>query len=134
MKHKDSILKLHAEGKSYRQIQDILGCSKGTIAYHLGDGQKDKTRERTKRSRTVAKRILWDIKEESGCVDCKEKYPHYMLDFDHLPGYNKIDSPTQIIHQYSMEKAIEEIKKCEIVCRNCHAIRTWSRYLQNNPE
>jgi len=134
MQHKDNIIRLHAEGKSYRQIQDILGCSKGTIAYHIGSGQKDKTKERTKRSRTVAKRILWKMKEESGCVDCKEKYPHYMLDFDHLPGYNKIDSPTQIIHKYSMEKAIEEIKKCEVVCRNCHAIRTWSRYLQNNPQ
>jgi len=130
MDHKNNILKLYAEGKSYRQIQEILGCSKGTIAYHVGPGQKDKTKERTNRSRTIAKRKLWELKENSGCVDCKEMYPHYMLDFDHLPEYNKIGSPTQIIHKYSWNKAIEEIEKCEVVCRNCHAIRTWNRYLQ----
>ena len=130
MKHKDKIIQLHKEGKSYREIQGILGCSKGTIAYHLGPGQKDKTKERTNRNRTIGKRKLWDLKEELGCYDCKEKYPHYMLDFDHLPEYEKIDSPTQIFHKYSMAKAMEEIEKCEVVCRNCHAIRTWTRYLK----
>lgn len=131
MIHKENILKLHAEGKSYRQIQEILNCSKGTIAYHLGKGQKEKTRSRTTRSRTLAKRKIWDIKEESGCVDCKEKYPHYMLDFDHLPDFEKIDSPTQMIHKYSWEKAVEEMSKCDIVCANCHKIRTWNRYLDS---
>ena len=130
MKHKDKIIQLHKEGKSYREIQGILGCSKGTIAYHLGPGQKDKTKERTNRNRTIGKRKLWDLKEELGCYDCKEKYPHYMLDFDHLPEYEKIDSPTQIFHKYSMARAMEEIEKCEVVCRNCHAIRTWTRYLE----
>jgi len=38
--HKENILKLRAEGKTYTEIQKILGCSKGTISYHLGDGQK----------------------------------------------------------------------------------------------
>lgn len=131
MIHKDNILTLHAQGKSYRQIQEILGCSKGTIAYHLGKGQREKTRARTTRSRTLAKRKIWDIKEKSGCVDCKENYPHYMLDFDHLPEFEKIDSPTQMIHKYSWEKAVEEMSKCDIVCANCHKIRTWNRYLDN---
>lgn len=40
---KNQILKLRAEGKSYRQIQKILGCSKSTIAYHC-DGGKEKAR------------------------------------------------------------------------------------------
>jgi NADPH-dependent glutamate synthase beta subunit-like oxidoreductase len=79
----------------------------------------------------LAKRKIWDIKEESGCVDCKEKYPHYMLDFDHLPEFEKIDSPTQMIHKYSWEKAVEEMSKCDIVCANCHKIRTWNRYLDS---
>ena len=40
---KDKILKLRAEGRSYREIQKILGCSKSTIAYHC-DGGKEKAR------------------------------------------------------------------------------------------
>jgi 5-methylcytosine-specific restriction endonuclease McrA len=42
-KLKDSILKLHQEGKNYNQIAAELNCSKGVISYHLGQGQKQKT-------------------------------------------------------------------------------------------
>ena len=129
MQHKENILRLRAEGKSYRQIQQILGCSKGTIAYHLGSGQKDKTKERTNRSRTRHSRYLWELKEASGCVDCGEKYPHYMLEFDHLPEHEKLGSPIDIARNYNMQKALDEVAKCEIVCANCHKIRTWQRYI-----
>jgi len=44
---KEQILKLRAEGKSYKQIQETLGCSKATISYHCGEGQKEKLRKRT---------------------------------------------------------------------------------------
>lgn len=46
MIHKDEILRLRAEGKTYNQIKEITGASKGTIAYHLGAGQKEKARAR----------------------------------------------------------------------------------------
>lgn len=129
MEHKENILRLRSEGKSYRQIQAILGCSKGTIAYHLGPGQKDKTKDRTNRIRTKQSRYLWELKESSGCVDCREKYPHYMLEFDHLPGHQKLGSPTDMARNYNMQKALEEVTKCDIVCANCHKIRTWQRYV-----
>jgi len=45
---KEQILKLREEGKSYRQIQKILNCSKATISYHCGAGQKEKVRTRTR--------------------------------------------------------------------------------------
>ena len=125
--HKEQILELSALGWTYSQIQAELGCSKGTIAYHLGKGQKEKTKARTNRNRTIKKRELWDYKESIGCVDCGEKYPHYMLEFDHLPVYDKIDSPTQIVHKYGIKKALEEVSKCDVVCANCHKIRSYLR-------
>ena len=45
----DNILALKAKGYTYNQIRDELGCSKGTIAYHLGDGQKKKSSDRQKK-------------------------------------------------------------------------------------
>lgn len=48
---KNDILKLRDEGLSYNQIRDRLGCSKGTIAYHCGAGQKKKTLSNTRRRR-----------------------------------------------------------------------------------
>lgn len=49
---KEKILKLRAEGKSYREIQKILGCSKSTISYYCGEDQQKKTKERTKKYRS----------------------------------------------------------------------------------
>jgi len=42
-RRKEDIIKLRKEGKSYTEIQSILGCSKSTIAYHC-DGGKEKER------------------------------------------------------------------------------------------
>ena len=127
MKHKEKIIELRSQGKTYLEIQNILGCSKSTIAYHVGSGQKQKTKDRTNRNRTLQKRKLWKYKEKLGCQDCGEKYPHWMLDFDHKPEYTKLDSPTQIIHKYSAARAFEELNKCDVVCPNCHRIRTYKR-------
>lgn len=53
---KDEILKLKSEGKSYKEIQKLLGCSKGTISYHCGVGQKEKTKtRRDKRRENIVK-------------------------------------------------------------------------------
>lgn len=48
---KEEILRLRGEGKTYNEIIAITGASKGTVSYHCGDGQRQKTRERTRKSR-----------------------------------------------------------------------------------
>jgi CRISPR/Cas system Type II protein with McrA/HNH and RuvC-like nuclease domain len=48
---KESILKLRSEGKTYNEIKKILGCSKSTISFHCGEGQKLKNKERLKNNR-----------------------------------------------------------------------------------
>jgi len=39
---------LRKQGLSYKDIQNTLKCSIGTISYHLGKGQKEKTKQRRK--------------------------------------------------------------------------------------
>ena len=48
---KEDILRLRDEGKTYNEIKEILGCSKGTISYHCGKDQKEKTKKRTSKRR-----------------------------------------------------------------------------------
>ncbi len=48
---KDQILELRAKGYTYNQIVAELGCSKGTVAYHCGAGQKEKSRIRVSSNR-----------------------------------------------------------------------------------
>lgn len=55
---KEQILKLRAEGKTYNEIKKELNCSKGTIAYHCGKNQKQKSNLRTKKNRKSPKTHL----------------------------------------------------------------------------
>lgn len=48
----EDILRLRSEGMTYDQIKAELNCSKSTISYYLGEGQKSKTQERTRKSRS----------------------------------------------------------------------------------
>lgn len=75
------------------------------------------------------KRRLQEIKEKSGCLDCGEKN-HIVLDFDHLT--NKKYNISRMIHDgFSWAAIKKEIAKCEVVCANCHRIRTHNRFVKN---
>ena len=66
--------------------------------------------------------------KQKPCADCGRRYPHYVLDFDHRNKETKLTSINQMInfHSYSKEKILAEIEKCDLVCSNCHRIRTYS--------
>ena len=130
MTYKDEIVRLHKEGKSYNQIKDILGCSKGTISYHIGEGQKEKTIERTRSKRKKILEYIQKYKQNTPCTDCKEDYPYYMKDFDHL-GNKSFTISAFSTHTESLDRIKAEIEKCEVVCANCHRIRTYSRKLKS---
>jgi hypothetical protein len=66
------------------------------------------------------------LKETIPCMDCKEYYPYYVMDFDHVRG-KKHANVMELIPTLSKKKIDEEIAKCEIVCSNCHRIRTHMR-------
>lgn len=66
-------------------------------------------------------------KLEQGCADCGYNDRPEALGFDHLPGTVKVANVSILITRGSMEKILEEIEKCEVVCANCHAIRTKGR-------
>jgi uncharacterized protein YktB (UPF0637 family) len=71
------------------------------------------------------KNRLAKIKEKSGCVDCGINN-HIILDFDHLK--DKKYNISRMIHDgFSWAAIKKEIAKCEVVCANCHRIRTYLR-------
>lgn len=118
---------LSAQGLSYNQIKAELGCSKGTIAYHLGDGQREKTRARGRDSRNRIRKYIQEVKQSQVCTDCKEDYPYWVLEFDHIADdklftIGKFQDTTT-----DLEKIKQEIEKCEVVCANCHKNRTHMR-------
>ena len=126
-RYKEDILRLRELKYSYNEIQKELGCSKGTIAYHLGPNQKQKTHERSQTYRDKFTEELGKMKEKSGCIDCGNKNLMYaQLDFDHVKG-KKVSGISSMIRSYSREDVFKEIEKCEIICANCHRLRTFNR-------
>ena len=49
-----------------------------------------------------------------------------VLEFDHVTGEKSYNISNKI-GQVPLESMMEEIGKCEIVCANCHRIRTAGR-------
>ena len=130
--HKDEIFRLYAEGHSYSEIQKILGCAKSTISYHVGKGQKAKTQNRQKQSRHKTTSFIRAAKQGKKCTDCREDYPYWVLEFDHLPKYEKLFTiGGRGSRDKSLDQIKEEIAKCEIVCSNCHKSRTYWRQNKN---
>lgn len=79
------------------------------------------------REKQRTKRWLAGLKESLGCADCGENN-HIVLDFDHLR--DKKYNISRMVHDGFSVKAIKkEIEKCEVVCANCHRIRTYNRFL-----
>jgi len=71
--------------------------------------------------------LIKNYKINLGCADCGyNKHPN-SLDFDHLDD-KKFNIGTSISRK--LETILEEIEKCEVVCSNCHRIRTATRRLK----
>lgn len=69
---------------------------------------------------------IQDLKAETGCTDCGI-IDRRVLDFDHI-GSDKIADVSELIRRgHAWPKISAEIAKCEVVCSNCHRIRTWER-------
>jgi DNA-binding transcriptional MerR regulator len=127
---KDQIHALREQGLSYDKIREITGATKSTISYHVGKSGNEKIRvnEATKGRRKEIRRYIVELKEKTPCVDCARTYPFFVTQFDHLPQFMKSFAISQF-HQTTLdlEVVIAEIAKCELVCGNCHAIRTHAR-------
>ena len=82
---------------------------------------------RNKKYRRSIKQFAQQIKESSACADCGISYPYYVMDFDHLADKEREINFLASTGRIGALK--REIEKCEIVCANCHRIRTHRRSL-----
>jgi hypothetical protein len=83
--------------------------------------------ERNNKRRAEMRAYVRELKESTSCADCKNDYPHYVMDFDHRDTSTKCDIVSKLMSNLSWKRLREEIEKCDIVCANCHRIRTFAR-------
>jgi hypothetical protein len=85
----------------------------------------------TIKSTTRNERIIQEAKNIP-CMDCGKKFPTICMDFDHVRGIKVRHVST---FRTGTEKSLmAEIDKCDIVCANCHRMRTQSRFPKNKAD
>lgn len=95
---------------------------------HKEEYQKSRGRTRLAQHLEIQK-----LKESSPCADCSGFFPYYVMDFDHREDQEKIGNVSQLTRIGSGQLVKDEIKKCDLVCSNCHRIRTFQRKRSNSP-
>jgi hypothetical protein len=76
-----------------------------------------KSRERMK--------MWFDEQKNKPCMDCGRKFPTCCMDFDHT-GEDKVEIVSRLVGSMApKERILAEIAKCDLICANCHRIRTF---------
>ena len=60
-------------------------------------------------------------------MDCGRVFPHQVMQWDHRPGEEKLGDISAANWSWTRDEVLAEIAKCDLVCANCHAIRTFER-------
>lgn len=85
-------------------------------------------------ARAAEKRAaIAEYKLAQGCADCGYRAASEALDLDHVRG-EKLFTPATL-PQKPWAVIHEELAKCEVVCANCHRIRSrrdWVRQHERN--
>lgn len=80
------------------------------------------------KKREIQRRMLFGLlKQAYGCTDCSYREDPVALDWDHIPGTTKKHNITSLLGRHDSKALWDERLKCEVVCANCHRIRTAQR-------
>ena len=82
-----------------------------------------KRRNRNKKLRDIRGRWLDLYKMSKGCEICGYKEHPVALEFDHLNKADKIRDISNM-KKGNLKKLIAEVRKCRVLCANCHAIHS----------
>lgn len=100
-------------------------CNSDNLKNHYNNN-KQKYYEKNIRKKKKIQDLVSKYKSENPCCDCHKKYDPICMDFDHIND-DKIKNVSALVNHGSFKKIKEEIDKCELVCANCHRIRTRDR-------
>ena len=79
-----------------------------------------------KRRKEIEAPVIRQLKSNP-CMDCGKSFPYYVMDFDHRPDEKKSFEIAKSLYRYGLERVLAEINKCDLLCANCHRIRTHKR-------
>lgn len=76
-------------------------------------------------SRREAFNAWMDFLKSAPCTDCGGRFPTEAMDWDHVRGQKVMG--IGYMNMAPRDRLCEELQKCELVCANCHRVRTRRR-------
>ena len=86
------------------------------------DRRKAINRVSASNAREEGREYVYQYLLENPCVDCGENNP-LVLTFDHVTGDKKLGISEMVGRGWSIETIKAEVRKCDVVCFNCHMRR-----------
>jgi hypothetical protein len=125
--HRDPSTKLHNVSQIFSHRKEILNSEISKCDLRCGNCHFVKTSKKGNsdwRSRIKARFI-----EKLGgrCFDCNSPWPIAVFQFDHRDPSTKIECVSVLLRNGRIQEIESEIEKCDLVCANCHAVRTWGK-------
>jgi hypothetical protein len=97
---------------------------------HYGKN-KSKYKSSALRSKMRNRKFVQESKHMMPCKDCKVRYPYYVMDYDHRDPKEKYGNIGFLV-KFSRAQIVREMKKCDLVCSNCHRERTYGSMVKQD--
>ncbi len=94
-------------------------------------------RARDRQRKRERQQLLRQAKDRP-CADCGGTFHYSQMQFDHVRGVKEFGISPHRRHggnvsrhggNVRLDHLLAELAKCEVVCANCHALRTWKQSL-----
>lgn len=109
--------------ENFRRDRERHGDKRNANTRAWAATNKDRVAQHHRESRQKIQKALNEAKDGVPCRDCGQTFPNVCMDFDHVKG-TKLCNVGQA---KTFRQLYDEIAKCELVCANCHRIRTAAR-------
>lgn len=127
----DEVAKCDIVCANCHRVRTFADFARGT----LGPPVRDRLPSTPERERSRKRfRDLWQFQagllrafRAAPCMDCAGTFPWYVMEFDHRQPELKAALVTRMAGRVSLRRLLEEVAKCDIVCANCHRMRTLAR-------
>ena len=85
---------------------------------------KEQRQKREREKKAAAKQKWRDFKSTLSCVQCGQNHPA-TLDFHHIERHPDNRKVKKLLTNKAYKQVMEEIKKCVVLCANCHRKGHW---------
>lgn len=108
--------------RAYNARQEV---KERRATYSAEPAQAEYNRAASAKQRIAFKEWLWVLKSKP-CTDCGNFYHPVAMQFDHIPERGKkLFEVNMGASNRGQASILAELAKCELVCANCHAVRTF---------